>query len=179
MGGCGHSYSMEGMGMMERRFAHVCLLVSDIEKAIENYRSILGVVDPQQVEQQIVYYEDFGVGEERLAFATFPSAGGCEIQFMEPKTPGTPLYERLQSRGEHVHHICFTSPEVEQVVGQLEENGIDVVPQGVVKDPNMDWQRWTFIHPKYSHGVLIELANEYKSVGGQWEAGDTVAQADA
>src|SRR6478752_6133758 len=73
---------------MKKRFAHVCLLVKDIDKAIEDYRAILNVVDPQQVEKQIVYYDDFGVDDERLAFATFPSPSlGCEIQFMEPRTP--------------------------------------------------------------------------------------------
>jgi methylmalonyl-CoA/ethylmalonyl-CoA epimerase len=163
---------------MERRFAHVCLIVEDIDKAIEHYRSILGVVDPQQIEKQIVYYDDFGVGDERLAFATFPSAG-CEIQFMEPRTPGTPLYERLKKHGEHVHHICFTSPDVEQVVEQLDDNGIDIVPGGVVNDPSVPWQYWTFVHPKYSHGVLIELANDYESVDGKWEAGEKVGRAES
>lgn len=155
----------------EKRFAHVCLLVNDIHQAIEDYSKILGVVDPQEVEEQIVYYDDFGVGDERLAFATFPSPSqGCEIQFMQPKTPGTPLYERLQKVGEHVHHVCFTSPSVEDVVADLETAGVSCVPQGVVHDPQIPFQRWTFVHPKHSHGVLVELANTYASVGGQWEA---------
>src|SRR6478752_7320198 len=155
---------------MKKRFAHVCLLVKDIDKAIEDYRAILNVVDPQQVEKQIVYYDDFGVDDERLAFATFPSPSlGCEIQFMVPRTPGTPLYERLQKVGEHVHHICFTSPSVENVVEDLQNNGVDIVDQGIVTDPQIPFQRWTFVHPKHSHGVLVELANNYDSVNGNWE----------
>jgi len=155
---------------MEKRFAHVCLLVHDIQKAIEDYSGILSVVDPEQLEKQIVYYDDFGVGDERLAFATFPSPSlGCEIQFMQPRTPGTPLYERLQSVGEHVHHICFTSPEVEDVVADLHAKGIETVAQGVVTDPQIPFQRWTFVHPKHSHGVLVELANHYDSVDGTWQ----------
>lgn len=157
--------------MSDKRFAHVCLLVRDIHKAIDDYRRILSVVDPQQTEQQIVYYEDFGVGEERLSFATFPSsAGGCEIQFMEPKTPGTPLYRRLEKLGEHVHHVCFTAPDVHQVVEDLKEQSIDIVEEGISHDPQIPWQYWSFVDPKLTHGVLVELANHYDSVEGKWAA---------
>lgn len=152
---------------MSHRFAHVCLIVRDIEQAMSDYSRILGVVDPEQVEKPPVFYKDFGVGEERLAFATFISSS-CEIQLMQPMTPGTPLYERLMRKGEHVHHICFTSPEVEGVVNGLAEVGVGVVPQGISNDPQLDWQRWTFIDPSLTHGVLIELANNYQGVDGKW-----------
>jgi methylmalonyl-CoA/ethylmalonyl-CoA epimerase len=118
-----------------------------------------------------VYYEDFGMGEERLAFATFVS-GGCEIQMMQPKTTGTPLYRRLEKLAEHVHHICFTSPDVREVVDELEGADVGIVKEGISHDPQMPWQHWTFVDPKLSHGVLIELANTYKAVDGRWEAGD-------
>jgi hypothetical protein len=51
---------------MQKRFAPVCLLVHDIDNAIEDYRNILSVVDPQQVEKQIVCYDDLCGGDERL-----------------------------------------------------------------------------------------------------------------
>jgi methylmalonyl-CoA/ethylmalonyl-CoA epimerase len=162
------------------RMAHVCLLVQDIDKAIETYRAILGVIDPQQLEKQIVYYGDFGEGEERLKFATFPSAG-CEIQFMEPLTPGTPLWNRLEKYGEGVHHVAFTSSDTEDVVRQLRAAGIRVMNDGrlargtVVGQPAMDWQGWTFINPQDAHGLMIELANNYESVDGNWEPGVGVA----
>lgn len=151
------------------RFAHVCLMVKDIEVAIQDYRDILGVVAPEQIIEPVVFYDDFGMGEERLAFATFVSPNdGVEIQLMQPKKPGTPLYERLQKRGEHVHHLCFTSERVRDTVDILRHAGIDIVPNGFSQDPQMAWQEWTFIHPSKSHGVLIELANHYRSVDGKW-----------
>jgi methylmalonyl-CoA/ethylmalonyl-CoA epimerase len=158
---------------MQKRFAHVCLIVRDIDEAMAHYRKILSVVDPKQVVESPVLYRDFGVGRERLAFATFVSPD-CEIQLMEPKTPGTPLYERLQRRGEHAHHLCFTSPRVEDVVDELAESGIGIVPQGISNDPQLDWQRWTFIDPTVTHGVLIELANNYRSADREWVAADSV-----
>lgn len=158
------------------RFAHVCLMVRDIQVAMDDYRQILQVVAPDQLIEPTVFYDDFGMGDERLAFATFVSPGdGCEIQLMQPKTPGTPLYERLQRRGEHVHHLCFTAPQVRDTVEALAHLGVGIVPQGYSSDPQMPWQEWTFVDPRRSHGVLIELANHYRSVDGRWEPGDRVA----
>src|SRR5262249_7452214 len=106
---------------------------------------------------------------ERLSFATFVSEG-CEIQLMEPKAPGTPLYRRMEKLGEHVHHICFTSPDVHDVVAELQAAGIGIVEEGISRDPQLPWEFWTFVDPALSHGVLLELANTYRSVDGNWEA---------
>lgn len=160
------------------RFAHVCLAVNDIEVAMNDYRDILSVVSPQHLVMPTVYYDDFGMSEERLSFATFPDpAGGCEIQFLQPRTPGTPLFERVREHGEHVHHLCFTAPQVRDMVGQLEHLGIGIVPQGYSTDPQMPWQEWTFADPKRTHGVLVELANHYDSVDTKWVPGPGVAPA--
>jgi methylmalonyl-CoA/ethylmalonyl-CoA epimerase len=153
--------------MTHRKFAHVCLLVRDIHVAMEHYGRILAVVDPQQLVEPTVFYDDFGMGEERLAFATFVSES-CEIQLMQPKTPGTALYRRLETLGEHVHHVCFTSEDVHDTVAELEAAGVGVVEEGISHDPQMPWQHWTFVDPALSHGVLIELANNYRSVDGKW-----------
>lgn len=158
------------------RFAHVCLAVRDIHEAMEDYRGILSAVSPQHLIEPTVYYEDFGAGDERLSFATFPDpAGGCEIQFLEAKTPGTPLYERVRKHGEHVHHLCFTAPQVRTMVEELNHLGFGIVPQGYSSDPQMPWQEWTFVDPRKSHGVLIELANHYESVDTKWAPGPGVA----
>ena len=158
------------------RFAHVCLAVKDINEAMDDYREILSVVSPQHLMEPTVYYDDIGVDDERLSFATFPDpAGGCEIQFLQPKTPGTPLYERVEKHGEHVHHLCFTAPQVRDLVAELQHLGIGIVPQGFSMDSQMPWQEWTFVDPKKTHGVLIELANHYKSVDTKWQPGTGVA----
>ena len=153
-----------------RKFAHICLIVRDIRQAMEHYRKILAAVDPQQLVEPTVFYEDFGMGEERLSFATFVSSG-CEIQLMQPLTPGTPLYRRLEKLGEHVHHICFTAPDVNETVKRLAENGVGIVEEGISHDPQVPWQFWSFVDPAVTHGVLIEIANNYDSVNGKWEAG--------
>ena len=82
-------------------FAHVCLLVEDLDRAVEDWTKILRALDPGQLEETLVRYEDFEGGEDQMRWATFVSAHGAEIQLMEP-AKDSPLGRRLAKRGEHV-----------------------------------------------------------------------------
>ncbi len=65
-------------------FAHVCLLVNDLDKAVEDWTKILSALDPGQLERQIVRYDDFDGGGDAVRWATFVNDHGAEIQLMEP-----------------------------------------------------------------------------------------------
>src|SRR5712672_2861124 len=97
-------------------FAHVCLLVKD---------------------------DDFAGGADRgMRWATFVAHHGCEIQLIQP-APDTPLGERLEKLGEHVHHLCFTTPDVPGSMEKLAASGIQLASGGqTFQDENMPWQRW-------------------------------------
>lgn len=148
-------------------FAHVCLLVRDLDKAIEDWTKILAVLDPGQLEKKLVRYDGFEGGGDRMRWATFVSDHGAEIQLIEP-APGTPLGRRLEKHGEHVHHIGLTTPDVEGSLRKLSEQGVKTVGQ-LSSDPNMPWQKWGWVSAESAHGVLIEVAKPYESHDdGQW-----------
>src|ERR1700756_209466 len=100
--------------------AHICLLVEDLDRAIDDWTKILGVLDPQQLQERIVRYDEFEGGDDQMRWATFVAPGGTETQLMEPG-PDTPLHRRLAKHGEHVHHICFTTADVAATMEQLRE----------------------------------------------------------
>jgi methylmalonyl-CoA/ethylmalonyl-CoA epimerase len=151
-------------------FAHVCLLVHDLDRAIDDYSKILGVLDPGQLEKKLVRYDEFSGGEDTgMKWATFVSDHGAEMQFIEPG-PGTPLYDRLQKMGEHVHHLCFTTTDVPGAMSRMAAEGITLMGGGeTYRDPGMPWQEWSWVSPKSAHGVLIEVAQPYESRDdGKW-----------
>ena len=119
-------------------FAHISFLVHDLDKAVEDWTKILSVLDPKQVEKPLVRYEDFSGGEDRMRWATFVSEHGAEIQLMEP-APDTPLWQRLQKHGEHVHHVCLTTNAVPEALEKLRQAGVETVG-GVSSDPTLPWQ---------------------------------------
>ena len=78
-------------------FAHVCILVEDLDRAIDDWTKILEVLDPGQLERQIVRYDDFDGGGDGTRWATFVNDSGSEIQLMEPD-PESHLGKRLAKR---------------------------------------------------------------------------------
>jgi len=147
--------------------AHVCLLVEDLDRAVEDWTKLLGVLDPAQLEEQLVRYEEFEGGEDSMRWATFVNHGGAEIQLMEP-SPDSPLGKRLAKHGEHVHHICFTTDDPEETSRRLAEVGVET--GRISEDPTMPWQRWTWVMPGDAHGTLVEIARPYVAVDGRWES---------
>ena len=154
--------------------AHVCLVVRDLDAAVEDWGKILGVLDPGQLEEQVVRYESFEGGDDRMRWATFVSPHGAEMQFIEP-APDTPMGRRLEQHGEHVHHLCFTTPDPADAAKRLSAEGVNTSDE-LYTDPEMPWQAWTWIHRDSAHGTLVEIARPYEAVDGRWQAAPTEDQ---
>ena len=107
-------------------FAHVCLMVKDLDQAVADWTKILRALDPQSLEEPLVRYEDFEGGDDRMRWAAFVSHHGAEIQLMEPAAD-SPLGRRLAKHGEGVHHICFTTDDPAAVARRLAAEGVGLV----------------------------------------------------
>lgn len=151
--------------------AHICLLVNNLDKAVEDWTRILRALDPEQLSQPIVRYDAFEGGADSMRWATFVSDHGAEIQLMEP-VPDSPLGRRLSKHGESVHHICFTTDDPLAVSRRLAKEGLTTSDE-VFSDPDMPWQRWTWVMPNSAHGTLVEVARPYRAVDGKWESGSS------
>jgi methylmalonyl-CoA/ethylmalonyl-CoA epimerase len=151
-------------------FAHVCMVVSDLEKAIEDWTKILRVLDPQSLEKPIVKYDEYSAGADAgMKWATFVNEHSTEIQFIQP-APGTPMGNRLDKVGEHVHHLCFSTDDVPAAMEQLKAEGLHLPGGGeTFNDEDMPWQKWSWVGAKSTHGCLIEVASPYESHDdGKW-----------
>ena len=151
-------------------FAHVCMVVRDLDVAVEDWTKILRVLDPQSLEKRIVRYDEFSAGADAgMRWATFVNDHSTEIQFIQP-APGTPMGDRLEKVGEHVHHLCFTTDDVPGAMERMKAEGLHLPGNGqVFNDPEMTWQRWSWVGAKSTHGALIEVASPYESKNdGNW-----------
>jgi methylmalonyl-CoA/ethylmalonyl-CoA epimerase len=153
-------------------FAHVCILVKDLEQAIENWTKILRAFDPDQLEVPIVR-QHWESGDDVMEAATFVNPNGCEIQLLQPLNDG-PVGRRLARYGEGVHHLCFTHKDLPEKVAELAAEGIQLTSTELSSDPDMPWQAWTFVAPPSSGGVFVELAYPYTPVDGKWTPGPGV-----
>jgi methylmalonyl-CoA/ethylmalonyl-CoA epimerase len=151
--------------------AHICFLVSDLDKAIEDWTKILEVMDPDALVEPIVRYDRFEAGDDVMAWATFSNPKGAEIQLLAPLNADGPLGRRLAKHGEGVHHVAFLSPTLKDSVSKLDAAGVKLTSKSLSQDPLLPWQWWTFISPESSHGCLVEIAYPYNPVDGKWEKG--------
>ena len=119
--------------------AHICLLVKDLDRAIEDWTKILAVLDPEQLREPLVRYDDFEGGADQMRWVTFVANHGAEIQLVEP-APDTPMGRRLAKHGESVHHICFTTTDVPGAARQLADSGLEVDAENTYSDPATPWQ---------------------------------------
>ena len=146
---------------MAKSLDHVCILVKDIDGAIERYTDILSVTAPRVLEQEIEKEESFA-GKDRYLSCVFRAQGdGVNIQLLQPLNPDSPLFRRLEKRGEHIHHLGFTSPHLEETVQGLKGKGVSILGDELYSDvENPGSIRWTWILPDYAHGALIEVMDE-------------------
>lgn len=154
---------------MAKTVAHICILVADIERAIEDYRAIFGAIAPGLIEGEVLKQERWA-GVEKYVTAFFAAPGdGCDIQLLQPPDTESPLYRRLQKYGEGIHHIAFASTHLEDTYHRLSRDGV-TVNDGLVSEHPADDDATDVSHfwilPRSAHGVLIEMIDEYRVANG-------------
>ncbi|MDD5127566.1 MAG: VOC family protein [Dehalococcoidales bacterium] len=151
---------------VRHRFAHVCILVKDIDAAIEHYTHILSAVAPQMLKGKIAKQEG-RMDNDHYLTAFFPAIGeACDIQLLQPVNADSTVAQRLARLGEGVHHIAFTTGHLADTFRELKEQGVRLHGDYFIKDGSNPKLQIVWIHPKYAHGVLIEVMDEYSLVDG-------------
>jgi methylmalonyl-CoA/ethylmalonyl-CoA epimerase len=129
---------------MLTRIHHVGIVVHSIDAAYAFYRDTLSLP---------VHKED--IIQDQGVKAALLTIGGSEIELLEPLDPHTGVARFLARQGEGLHHLCFATDDIAGDMAAARSKGvalIDAQPRrglaGMI----------CFLHPKASHGVLIEYA---------------------
>ncbi len=117
---------------------HVVIRVKDIDAAIESYKN-LGMELTRTLETP-------SIGKQ----AIFRLADGTFIELVAPLSPDSPVGRAIESRGEGVHTVALAVDDVNETVGVLTEGGARVI-----QAEGLDGI--AFIHPKSTHGVLLQV----------------------
>lgn len=129
-----------------KRIDHVAIIVRNIEKALAFYRDTLGI-EPGAI-------KEVPTEQVRIAFLPMDGPGGSEIELIEPLVPDSSLSRFLEKRGEGLHHICLEVDDIDAALAEMQARGAAVLDQ----QPRLAAEgRAIFLHPKGTHGVLLEL----------------------
>ena len=86
--------------------------------------------------------------------------GPNKIELLEATHPGSPIAKFLEKKGEGIHHIAFDVEDIVSEIARLKAEGFVVLNEVPKKGADNKWV--TFLHPKTTNGVLIELCQEMK-----------------
>lgn len=131
---------------MPKRIDHVAIIVRNVEQALAFYRDTLGIT-PREI-------QEVPSEQVRIAFLPLGGPGGSEIELIEPTTSDSSLVKFLEKRGEGLHHICLEVEDIDAALQEMQQSGAPVLDQ----QPRIAAEgRAIFLHPKGTHGVLLEL----------------------
>ena len=89
---------------------------------------------------------------------SFFKVGETKIELLQASSPDSPIAKFIKDRGEGVHHIAFEVDDIDSEIQRLLSEGFEVINKES-KD-GADNKKISFLHPKSTNGVLIELCQD-------------------
>jgi catechol 2,3-dioxygenase-like lactoylglutathione lyase family enzyme len=144
-------WKVDGL-IQKNRFHHVGIVVKSISEAIDKYSAALGLDKDKVVVETGGYVAGNGETEE-FKYAFLPLAEGEDnfIELVEPITPG-PTARYLEKHGEGLFHLALESSNILETLGDFERAGMPVAGTTPTREVLS-----AFLHPKFAHGVLIQV----------------------
>jgi len=132
---------------MVGKIEHIGIAVKDLDAANEIYSKLLGV-DP---------YKSEGVESEGV-MTSFFQTGVNKIELLAATNSDSAIAKFIDKKGEGIHHIAFHVDDIHAEMDRLRKEGFVLLNE----EPKMgaDNKLICFVHPKGTHGVLVELCQE-------------------
>jgi methylmalonyl-CoA epimerase len=128
---------------MFTRLHHVGIVVRRLEDGLAMWRDVFGL----EVSAQATV-EDQGVKAALLPI------GRSEIELLEPINPNGGVAKFLEKRGEGLHHVAITVPDLPAAVERLRIAGARLLNE---PRAGAGGHLYVFVHPSSTGGVLLEL----------------------
>lgn len=121
---------------------HVVIRVKDLDEGIKTYRDQLGLTLTRTGETD-------GIGKQ--AFFNLPDGGFIEL--VAPLSADSAIGKAIERGGEGVHTVALAVDNLAASVADMKAKGVSIIGGGNVM----------FVHPKSSHGVLLQLFEKPRS----------------
>lgn len=136
--------------MKPSHIEHLGIAVKSLDETIPFYEQFLGTkcYAIEEVPDQKVKTAFFKVGETK-------------IELLEPTSPESPIAKWLEKNPHGgVHHVAFCVDNVQEKLDEEAAAGLQLIdkkPRGGAEGLNI-----AFLHPKSTHGVLMEICEHPK-----------------
>lgn len=129
---------------MYTKVDHIGIAVRSLEAAIPFYRDQLGL--------HLEAVDEVASQGVRVAFFL---CGETLLELLEPTRPDSPIAIFIEKRGEGLHHMALATDDITQERGKAIENRIRLLSEAPLDGAH--GKLITFMHPKDTMGVLLEM----------------------
>ncbi len=128
---------------MFTRIDHIGIVVNNLDEALNTYCDQLGFRLLERITIQ-----------EQLVEAAFLDAQNSTIELISPLDEESGTAKYLRNRGEGTHHVCYEVNDLQAALARLKDQGVRLIDEQSRQGPH---GLVAFIHPKATHGTMIEL----------------------
>ncbi len=132
---------------------HIGIAVKSLQTAIPVYEALLNTS----------CYKTEEVATEKVRTAFF-AVGNNKIELLESTDPDGVIARYIEKKGEGMHHIAFAVDDIYSEMERLRTAGFELL--NTEPRPGADNKLVCFLHPKGTHGVLVELCQELSPSSG-------------
>ena len=130
--------------MKVTRVDHIGIAVKNLDEMVKWYEDTLGVkAHGTEV-----------VDEQKVTVAFLP-IGESELELLETTSDDGPIAKFIEKNGEGIQHIALRVDNIDETLEVMKEKGIRMIDQ--TPRYGAGGARIAFVHPKATHGVLLEL----------------------
>lgn len=133
--------------MAINKIEHIGIAVKNLEEAEKVFTALLGV---KPYKKEIVDSE--GV------LTSFFTCGESKIELLVATKPNSTIARFIEKKGEGIHHIAFAVDNIDVEIERLIKEGFELIHKQAKQ--GADNKLIAFLHPKSSHGVLVELCQD-------------------
>jgi methylmalonyl-CoA/ethylmalonyl-CoA epimerase len=136
-----------GQILCMQKVEHIGIAIRSLSSSVPLFEKLLNTAcyKTETVESEKVNTAFFQTGETKIELLESLDAEGVIARFIE-------------KRGEGVHHIAFAVENIESEMARLKQEGFVLLNE--TPKPGADNKLVCFLHPRHTHGVLIELCQE-------------------
>lgn len=128
------------------RVDHTAIVVRDLDEALARYRRFYGVEPSQRAKAPFQPIE-----------VAFLPIGDTFLELVQPTDATSGVARFLERHGEGLHHIGLQVSDIRRELRQLADEGAELID----REPRPGVHGLiAFVHPRSSHGVLLELVEK-------------------
>ncbi len=133
--------------MKTLKIDHIGVAVKSAEEASKMFSAVLKL----ETEEELL--------EDRKLKIVMVKIGESRVELLEDLNPDGTVSKFIEKRGEGLHHMAFEVDDVNKAVEEMKKNGYRVLSE---PKPGAGDTLVAFVHPKDTHGILLELVERRK-----------------